>query len=241
MEDRYTVEPFDENGLTRSMDVDIVDLSSPKWDKGNEIFDGIVQGFKLLQDKVSLIEAFRVTLYDVDYKFTGKNSWGDLSNVLDNQGFDKSKHYHVIYDGRLLPSKVGSYHNTLTEDEAMWHDEDVEGISGLSLSTTRPLTINSYVRGLHQLMHNYINPDIAIKYADSNTDYDAVHELGTSTSDARTVMTDRFFPGILSDPMSKGQCDDPDCRYWCAPDKDTLVFSECTLDVIKKSILKNRY
>jgi len=238
--ERHTSEPFDENGSTRSMDVDIVDMSSDKWDKGTEVFEGIVHGFELLQNELTQVEGFRVTLYDPDYNFTGENSWSDLSGALEDQGFGESKHYHVVYDGRVLPSKIGSYHNTHTEDETMWHDEDVEGISGLSLSTTRPLTVNSYVRGLHQLMHNYINPDIAIKYADSDDDYDAVHELGTSTPDARTVMADRFaFRRFLSDPLSKGECDDPECRFWCAPDEDTLAFSQCTLTAIEESILRN--
>jgi hypothetical protein len=241
VEDRHTREPFDENGSTRSMDVDIVDMSSDKWDKGKEVFEGIVHGFELLREELTQVEGFRVTLYDVDYKFTGENSWGDLSDALEQQGFDEAKHYHVVYDGRILPSKIGSYHNTHTEDETMWHDEDVEGISGLSLKTTYPLTVSSYVRGLHQLMHNYINPDIATKYADSDDDYDAVHELGTSTSEARTVMADRFLlPGLLSDPMSRGECDDPDCRYWCAPDDGTLTFSKCSLNTVEESILRNR-
>jgi hypothetical protein len=241
--EQYTVQSFAENGSTRSMDVAIVDMSSNTWDaKGTEVFNGIVQGFQLLHDELSLVEGFRVTLHDVDYVFSGDNSWDALNDALNSQGFTEPKHYHVVYDGRLLPSKVGSYHRTRTDDGTMWHDGDADGISGLSLSTTRPLTVSSYIRGLHQLTHNYINEDIAIKYADSNDGYDAVHELGTSTADARTVMADRFGPLtrlFVSNPLIKGDCDDPDCRFFCAPDEETLAFSECTINAVEESIRAN--
>lgn len=237
----HSTEPFDENGSTRSIDVSIVDMSSDKWDtKGEEVFEGIVHGFEILHKKLTLVEGFRVTLSELEYDFTGTNSWADLNSALEEQGFDEPKHYHVVYDGSAFWPNIGSFHQTRTSDGTMWHDGDAMGISGLSLATTRPLTVNAYVRGLHQLMHNYINGEIAKKYAESDKHYDAVHELGTSTQDARTVMADRFLlPSILSDPMSKGRCDARSCRFFCAPDDETLAFSNCTFDAVKDSIREN--
>lgn len=235
-DDQYTVEPYDGNGSTRSMDIDIVDLSSDRWDgKGTAVFDGIVEGFQLLHDELRPVDGFRVRRFDVDGEFTGDNSWTDLDRALEQHGFDEPKHYHVIYDGRLLPSKIGSYHSTKTADDTMWHERDRRGISGLSLSTTRFTLSNAYTRGLHQSLHNYINDEIALDYADSDNGYDAVHELGTSTADVRTVMADTYPHRTLN-----GVCSDPDCLFFCRPSEGNLTFSECTITAIEESIRANQ-
>lgn len=230
----YSEGSYEDGGSVNSMDVEVVDMSSSFWDKGEEVFDGIVDGLQLLTDELWAITGFRVRLYDIDYEFTGDNSWSDLETALETNGFDDDTHYHVVYNGSLPPSKVGSYHSTLTGDDTMWHDWSATAISGLSLNNTAPLTVNAYVRGLHQLMHNYINDDIATEYADTDDGYDAVHELGASTDDARTVMADTYPTRAYA-----GECDDTDCVLWCGPGEDALAFSDCTLDAVSDSILEN--
>ena len=232
MDEQYIEQLFEDGGSTRTMDVDVVDMSGERWtNKGAEVFNGIVDGFQLLHSEVSLIEGSRVTLHDLDHEFTGDNSWDDLDSALGSQGFDDPKHYHMVYDGQWPPSKIGSHHSTATDDGTIWNDENVKGISGLSLQNTWPLPVSAYTRGFHQLMHNYINETIATEYADSDDGYTAVHQLGTSQANIRTIMAD-----IYPHHVTSGDYSGSFWWRWRAPTEGTFAFSECTLTAIKDSI-----
>lgn len=237
--EEYVKGNFKENGSTYSVDLDVVDMSSDSWtakstdeSKAQEVFNGIKDGFTVLKQNVPLIEGFRVTFYDIDHVFTGENSWSDLSSALNNNGFCESKHYHVIYDGSVLPTRVGSYHWTRTDDGTMWHDTKELGLSGLSLSTTRVSLADAYVRGFHQLMHNYINEDIAVEYATTDNGYDAIHQLGTGTSEGRSLMADTHPHRAV-----RGHCSQSLRACLTAP--HSIFFSDCTINAVKRSIFEN--
>ena len=237
---QYTEGSYDKNDSTTSMDIDIIDLSGGIWawvlgSKGEDVFNGLVRGFQILHSKVQPVTGFRVRLKDVNDVYSGDNSWSDLAEALKRHDFDEPKHYLVIYDGRLRPSKIGSFHRTATSDGTMWHTQAVKGITGLSLSTTLFTFSNAYTRGLHQTMHNYINENIALEYADTDNSYKAVHQLGSSTSDARTVMADTY-PRMVS----QGDCSDTESQWLGQPGPETLAFSDCTLTAIRESIQANQ-
>lgn len=230
---------FDTNGDVCSADVDIIDMSSDNWrskkweSKGVEVFKGVVDGFKLLAEQVKQIKGFRVRYYNLDYVFKDENSWKDISEELNNQGFNKPKQYHVVYDGSILPRKIGSFHLAPTDDGTMWHQSDSIGISGVSLSTTRASLATSYVRGFHQLMHNYINSSVATEYATTDNGYDAIHQLGTGTKNGRTLMADTHPHRAI-----RGECSQPIIR--CVKSPNNIHFSDCTINAVKRSIQRNQ-
>lgn len=226
---------YDDGGSTQSIDVDIVDMSSSSWDKGLEVLNGMYEGYSILYENLgSVFTGFRVRLFDVDYVYEGDNDFDPLWDALVDNGFDEWKHYHVLYDGSLPPNKTGSYHGTWTGDNTVW-DDWPRGISGLSLENTSVLTVDSYTRGLHQSMHNYIDEEIAKGFADSSNGYDAIHQLGDSTSDQRTVMADTY-----PHHVARGDCGDANCSLGtCAPQPGNLQFSNCTIAAVYDSIGKN--
>lgn len=232
MDKRVSRGSFEDGGSRNSIDIEIADMSSDTWsEKGEEVFAGMVEGFELLQDEIEEFAGFRVTLHDLERTYDGDNSWSELENALNQEGFNKSTHYHVIYDGSFYPSKIGSYHTARPDDGTMWHDTDVKGISGLSLATTRLSFANSDIRGLHQALHNYINGEIALDYASSTDEYEAVHELGSTSSSRRTVMADTYVPAVTD-----GECSGSFWNRWKAPKRGDFEFSRCTLAAIHESI-----
>jgi len=232
----HTYGYYKDQGSTNSIDIAIVDLSSDRWpNAGTRVFEGLRDGMQILVDACSPLRGYSLTRHDGRGVFRDRNSWSDLDEALVSRGFEAPMHYHVVYDGALFPSIVGSYHNTATDDGTMWHDSDHRAISGLSLATTRLTLSNVYTRGLHQALHNYISEDIARGYADSDDGYTAIHELGTARDGARTVMADTY-PRRLY----RGTCSDPDCVFFCRPGKGALSFSPCTVTAIAESIRANR-
>jgi len=227
---------YDDGGSTQSIDVDIVDMSSDSWDEGLEVLNGMYEGYSILYENLgSVFTGFRVRLFDIDHVYEGDNDFDPLWDALVDNGFDEWKHYHVLYDGSLPPNKVGSSHRTWTGDNTLWDDDWPRGISGLSLDNTSAVTADAYTRGLHQSMHNYIDEEIAKGFADSSNGYDAIHQLGDSTTDQRTVMAD-----IYPHQVSNGDCGDTNCTLGtCAPNPGNLQFSNCTIAAVYDSIGKN--
>lgn len=222
---------WDSGGSWDSIDVEIVDAANSYQyqDAHGKCIDGVCEGLTQLQNQCYWFDGFRVTSYRTGKAYTGSNDVSSIENFLDRQGLDDDIHYHVVN-----ASFDGSTHNV---GGNAWNpgSRTVSAVSAASTSVHAP---TMYVRGLHQMIHMYI--DGAYVQEESGRDdlgnYDATHALGTydSSEGCRSVMADR---NAYISKAESGNCsgDDP---YWKATAPQSvsdIYFSDCTKDALRRS------
>jgi len=217
-----------------AMDIGIVDMTSSSYEgKGAEAFAGMDEGLGKLQEEIADFRGYRLELFQPETAFDGDNSWSDLDAALEQMDLTERQQYHVVYDGSL---EKGSFHSVT--GETAWGNG--RAISGLSMWRTQYSTASAYVRGLHQLLHTYIDGSVAKEVAGfgeqeyNGSEYDATHALGTVKSRnerIRSVMAD-IYPAATME----GECVGGIMHGSYPPPEGEIHFSRCTKEAIRRTL-----
>ena len=216
------------NGSDSSMDLVVVDVSADYDGKGREAFEGLDYGLRELEEEADWFTGHRVYLVETDEEYEGDGSTSEFESILDDLGWTAPKHYLFVFDGSTTG---GSFHANGSGE--IW-GSDTRQITGISIESTEiNVTPPTEVRGLHQVLHSYIEEEEAKNLTGFNDGYHAVHALGGAVDmdiPRRTIMADAY--GNKHD--SGGACADlVDAQR---PErKEHIAFSDCTLTALDLS------